>query len=107
MRIFVTKHNNMATITLQTKRKNIDLPVETLHKLSVLANRQGKSLKAYIESILIKNAETLNVINPSPSNDPWFDNPDNLAAVKRGIEDIEQNRSKIYTADDIKELLGL
>ena len=31
------------------KRKNIDLPVETLQKLSLMAVAQGKSLKAYIE----------------------------------------------------------
>lgn len=96
----------MATIALQKKRKNIDLPVETLQKLSIAAAEQGKSLKAYIENILIKKADTLTA-NPSPSNDPWFDDPDNMASVMRGIEDVKQGRTKAYTVDEIKELLGI
>lgn len=31
-------------------------------------------------------------LNPSPSNDPWFDNPKNVAAVTRGIEDLKQKK---------------
>ena len=100
----------MATIALQRKRKNIDLPVETLQKLSIVAAEQGKSLKSYIESILIKKAETLNIqttANPSPSNDTWFDDPDNMASVMRGIEDVKHGRSKTYTAEEIKKLLDI
>lgn len=85
----------MATIVLEKKRKNIDLPVETLKKLSIMAASQGKSLKAFIENILIAKADTLDVqvsLNPSPSNDPWFDNPKNVAAVTRGIEDLKQKK---------------
>ena len=33
----------METVALQKKRKNIDLPVETLQKLSIMAASQGKS----------------------------------------------------------------
>lgn len=36
----------MAT-SAQLKRKNIDLPIDTLQKLSLMAVAQGKSLKAY------------------------------------------------------------
>ena len=85
----------MATIVLEKKRKNIDLPVETLKKLSIMAASQGKSLKAFIENILIAKADTLDVqvsLNPSPSNDPWFDTPKNVAAVTRGIEDLKQKK---------------
>ena len=39
------------------KRKNIDLPIDALQKLSIMAVAQGKSLKSYIESILISNVE--------------------------------------------------
>lgn len=106
----MAKHYKMATIALQRKRKNIDLPVETLQKLSAVAAEQGKSLKSYIENLLIKKAESLNVQiadNPSPSNDPWFDEPENMAAVRRGIEDIENGRSKTYTVEEIKKLLEI
>ena len=44
----------METVALQKKRKNIDLPVETLQKLSIMAASQGKSLKAFIESLLVE-----------------------------------------------------
>ena len=50
----------MAT-ALNIKRKNIDLPVETLQKLSIMAVAQGKSLKKYIETLLISKADSLTV----------------------------------------------
>ena len=54
------------------KRKNIDLPVDTLKKLSLMAVAQGKSLKAYIEQVLISKANGITIEvseNPSPSGD--------------------------------------
>ena len=54
---------------LNIKRKNIDLPVDTLQKLSIMAVAQGKSLKKYIETVLISKANAINVEiseNPSP-----------------------------------------
>lgn len=70
--------------SLNIKRKNIDLPVDTLQKLSMLAVSQGKSLKAYIESILISKANSVTVEvkeNPSPSGDPWFEDTENIAMI--------------------------
>ena len=61
------------------KRKNIDLPVDTLKKLSLMAVAQGKSLKAYIEQVLISKANGITIEvseNPSPSGDKWFDDPE-------------------------------
>lgn len=46
----------MATIALEKKKKNIDLPVDTLQKLSIIAASQGKSLKAFIKNILVAKA---------------------------------------------------
>lgn len=86
----------MAT-ALNIKRKNIDLPVDTLQKLSHMAIEQGKSLKSYLESILISKANSINVElkeNPSPSGDPWFDNRENMATIRRGMEDIKHG--KVY-----------
>ncbi len=97
----------MATVTL--KRKNIDLPIDTLQKLSIMAASQGKSLKAFIESLLIAKAEAVSVevsTNPSPSGDTWFDDPENMASVKQGIEDAKQGRKKAYTIEEIRNLLG-
>lgn len=99
----------MAT-TLNIKRKNIDLPVETLQKLSIMAVAQGKSLKNYIETILIIKADSISVEvseNPSPSADSWFNDPDNMASVKRGIAEMEAGKGKAYSMEDIKNLLGV
>lgn len=99
----------MAT-ALNIKRKNIDLPVETLQKLSVMAVAQGKSLKKYIEMVLIYKADSITVEvseNPSPSGDPWFDDPENIASVKRGLEDMKAGRVYEMTSDDIRKMIGL
>lgn len=99
----------MAT-ALNIKRKNIDLPVETLQKLSMMAVAQGKSLKKYIETILIAKADSITVDvseNPSPSGDPWFDDPDNMASVLRGIEQMKRGEGRAYNIEELKEMLGL
>ena len=90
------------------KRENIDLPVDTLKKLSLLAITQGKSLKAYIEYLLIAKANSIDMetANPSPSGDPWFNEPENIQEVKQGIADIESGKYKEYSIEEIKNLLG-
>ena len=96
--------------TTAIKRKNIDLPIETLQKLSLVAVASGKSLKAYIESILIAKASSISVSissNPSPSNDEWFDNADNLSSVDRGVAQAKAGKSKAYSMEEIKEILGV
>lgn len=100
----------MTGITLDRKRKNIDLPIDTLQKLSIMAASQGKSVKAFIENLLISKADSLSVevsTNPSPSGDTWFDDPKNMASVTHGIEDAKQGRAKAYSMDEIRNLLGV
>lgn len=100
----------MSAIALEKRRKNIDLPIDTLQKLSIMAASQGKSVKAYIENLLISKADGLSVevsTNPSPSSDTWFDNQENMASVMRGIEDAKQGKTKAYTMDEIRNLLGV
>lgn len=92
------------------KRKNIDLPVEVLQKLSIMAVAQGRSLKAYIEQILIAKANSISVEvheNPSPSGDKWFDNPENMESVRRGIQEMNEGQGRAYTMDEIRERLGV
>lgn len=87
----------MAAITLEKKRKNIDLPVDTLQKLSIMAASQGKSLKAFIESVLILKADTLSVevsTNPSPSGDPYFADPSNLAELEERVKAHKEGKAK-------------
>ncbi len=99
----------MAT-ALNIKRKNIDLPVDTLQKLSIMAVAQGKSLKNFIETLLISKANTVSVEvseNPSPSGDPWFNDPENMASVNKGIAEHKAGKGRAYSMDEIKGLLGV
>ncbi len=99
----------MAT-ALNIKRKNIDLPVDTLQKLSLMAVAQGKSLKNFIETILISKANAITVEvseNPSPSGDAWFNEPENMASVKRCIEDVKAGKCRAYSMDEIRNLLSV
>lgn len=95
----------MAT-TLLVKRKNIDLPIETLQKLSHLAVEQGKSLKNYIESVLISKANSVQVevsSNPSPSGDPWFEDPENMASVYRGIQQMKEGKTIVFDPEEFRK----
>lgn len=99
----------MAT-AINIKRKNIDLPVDTLQKLSIMAVAQGKSLKKFIETVLISKANAVSIEvneNPSPSGDSWFDNPQNMESVKQGIEEMKSGKGKTYSMEEIRELLGV
>ncbi|MDE6227048.1 MAG: hypothetical protein K2M63_05985 [Muribaculaceae bacterium] len=99
----------MAT-SLNIKRKNIDLPVDTLQKLSIMAVAQGKSLKNFIETVLISKANTLTIEvseNPSPSGDPWFNDPENIASLNRGIAELKAGKGRAYSMDEIRDLLGV
>lgn len=92
------------------KRKNIDLPVEVLQKLSLMAVAQGRSLKAYIEQILINKANSISIEvheNPSPSGDEWFENAENMESVNRGIQEMREGHGRAYTMDEIRKSLGV
>lgn len=98
----------MAT-ALNIKRKNIDLPIDTLQKLSIMAAASGKSLKNFIETILISKANAVSIEvseNPSPSGDSWFDDPENMASVQRGITEMKAGKGRAYSMDEIRELLA-
>lgn len=99
----------MAT-ALNIKRKNIDLPVDTLQKLSLMAVAQGKSLKNFIETILITKANSVAVEvseNPSPSGDPWFNDSENMASVMRGVAEMKAGKGRAYSMEEIRSLLGV
>lgn len=98
----------MAT-ALNIKRKNIDLPLDTLQKLSFMAVSQGKSLKNFIETILITKANSVSIDiteNPSPSGDAWFNDPNNIKEVNEGILQHKEGKTKAHTLDEIKTMLG-
>ena len=102
----------MKTIAFERKRKNIDLPIDTLQKLSIMAASQGKSLKAFIESILVSKANMLKIeiSNPSPSEDPYFADPSNLAEVEKRVKEHREGKSKgkviLHSSEEIKNFIN-
>ena len=77
------------------KRKNIDLPVEVLQKLSLMAVAQANSISIEVHE------------NPSPSDDEWFENADNMESVNRGIQEMKEGQGRAYTMDEIRKSLGV
>ena len=102
----------MATITLPKKRKKFDLPIETLQKLSIMAASQGKSLKSFIEGLLISKAETLKIeiSNPSPSSDEYFTDSDNLAEIEKRVkaykESKDEDKITLRSAEEITNFIN-
>ena len=63
-----------------------------------MAVLQGKSLKAYIEQILIAKASSINIKvneNPFPSNDEWFNNPIILKRYKKVLHNNFLEKQKL------------
>jgi hypothetical protein len=46
-------------------------------------------------------------VNPSPSGDPWFDDPRNMEMVEQGLAEVKAGHVTRVTLDDIKTMLGL
>lgn len=107
------------------KRKNIDLPSDAWKKLSIMAAAQGKSLKAFVESLLMAKADTLALevvapeslvsaknrpyANPSPSGDWYFEDADNVQEVEKRAKAYRQGKSKntvvLRSAEEIADFL--
>ena len=84
--------------------------METLQKLSLLAVAQGKSLKAYIENLLIVKANSVSINiqeNPSPNRDPWFMIPENVQSLQKEISEKEKGEGMTYAISEIKDKLGV
>lgn len=107
------------------KRKNIDLPSDAWKKLSIMAAAQGKSLKAFVESLLMAKADALALevvapenpvsaksrpyANPSPSGDWYFEDAGNVQEVEKRAKAYRQGKSKntvvLRSAEEIADFL--
>jgi hypothetical protein len=65
-----------------------------------------KVLKALDAQFVLKKEQPESL---SPSNDPYFDIPENVAELERRINDLKtgKSKSKILSREAQKELLGL
>jgi|LSQX01.1.fsa_nt_gb hypothetical protein len=79
-------------------------------------NNISKYMKmAFTEKIAVKSKDgiielTPNKeirVNPSPSNDSYFEDPQNIKAIEQGIADVKAGRVTSVSLDDIKLMLGL
>ena len=59
--------------------------------------------------IMFQITPKLQFENPSPSDDPYFANPENIAELERRIEEIKGGKVKftVLTKERQKELLGV
>lgn len=74
-----------------------------------MALMQGKSLKTFMEGLLISkaNSSTTSHTNPSPSVDKWFDDAENTKSIEEGIHEYIAGKGKEYSIDDIKKIIGV
>jgi len=49
----------MKTLAVEKKRKNIDIPIDVFQHLSIRAAAEGKSLKSFIENLLVMEANAV------------------------------------------------
>jgi hypothetical protein len=49
----------MDTFVVEKKRKNIDIQIDVFRNLSIRAVSEGKSLKSFIENLLVMEANTV------------------------------------------------
>ena len=49
----------MDTLVVERKRKNIDIPMPAFRKLSVRAAAEGRSLKSFIENLLVAESNAM------------------------------------------------
>lgn len=87
------------------KKEVIELPVEVMKRLADMAKANKKSLKAYIESILVGKAES--ELNPSPSGDKWFEDPENIKIIQQGVKELNEGKLIKYSINEIKSILDV
>lgn len=103
-------HPNTQKLQMRTTLQppNITLPEEALQKLYAKALRNGMSLKTYIEGLLIEEANAPSFARRvSPSADAWFDHPQNIAAVRRGLQQQAAGLAQTFSIEEIKRLVDL
>lgn len=85
------------------------LPVEALKKIEEAlaieytyeSNRiEGNTLTLQETALVVSEGISM---NPSPSGDPWFDDPRNIAELSRRIKEYEAGESKFVTLEELRK----
>lgn len=81
-----------------------------IYKMKKLKMRFSPTLNASIKQLSMAKANSVSVEvdeNPSPSGDKWFESPENLESVRRGIQEMSEGQGEAFTMDEIKRRLGV
>ncbi|MFI3262988.1 MAG: hypothetical protein R3Y26_08780 [Rikenellaceae bacterium] len=89
----------MILVTVTEFRNNLSKYLE-------LAFREKVALKSK-NGIIELNPSTEIRLNPSPSNDSWFDNQANVEELNKRISDIDSGKTELLDWDEMKGKLGL
>jgi hypothetical protein len=100
-----------ATATIQTTRKNLDINTEVLRCAKIAAADAGISVKRYLENLLELHVPKIEIrkkhVNPSPSGDPWFDDPENIKMLEKSDQEFREGKYGEMTLEEIGQRLGL
>lgn len=69
-----------------------------------MATREKVAIRSKLGIFNITLDEEIRV-NPSPSKDPWFDVPENMAHLSKAIKAAHAPDAKFYSWDEIKKEL--
>lgn len=94
-----------ANLYPESQALTITFDADTVRQLQDRATRLKRELNTLIEEIL--RLYLLPSFNPSPSGDPWFDDPENMAIFLRGVEEERQGLSTEHTIEELREMIGL
>ncbi len=70
-----------------------------------MANTESVAIRSKAGIFNITPSTEIRTINPSPSNDPWFDVAENMASVERGSKQAAQGLGTPLS--DLKKEFGL
>ncbi len=86
----------MLLLTITEFRSNISKYME-------LAATELVSVKTKFGVFNITPNAEIRTSNPSPSNDPWYDAPENIAKLKEAIQIAHEPNTKYTKLDDFKK----
>jgi hypothetical protein len=82
----------------------IEAKKSDLEPFALLAKQKGIVFRYSHPSLSPKKTKVSD--NPSPSGDTWFNSPDNLEEINKGVQDIQNgNFTKISTKKELHNFL--
>lgn len=98
----------METISIDKRRKAVDIPEDSIRSLALAAASKGISVKRYMENIIISQAEKIDsaLENPSPSGDSYFTDQRNIENIQYAVEQSKQGKaSSVRSKAELYKLL--